>query len=137
MSDHEIKNTIQPWIVSLGISIFCCALFFAFMSNYVGMINASLKEIDERLASIEARAVAASSAAPSPNPVQVIAAPPVPQPAGEPSVLEPSAQAPVPSGNIGIVPAPSPVPAPEAATPVLPSVPANVAPINADAPGSR
>ena len=104
MSD-EIKKTIQPWIVSLSISVFCCAIFFAMMSNYVGKLNATLDKIDGRLAAIEARA-----ALPAPVPLTI-------QPPIMPSVQIPSVQ-------------PSAAPVPEAVAPVLPSVPPSAAPIN-------
>ncbi len=112
MSD-EIKKTIQPWIVSLSISVFCCAIFFAMMSNYVGKLNATLDKIDGRLAAIEARAAA-------PAPLHLTVQPPI-----MPSVQIPSVDS--QSSGSGV---PSAAPAPESVAPVLPSVPPSAAPIN-------
>ncbi|MBY0428529.1 MAG: hypothetical protein K2Q32_04845, partial [Alphaproteobacteria bacterium] len=82
MSEHvtEIKKSIQPWIVSLGISVFCCALFFAIMSNYVGKLNETLDKIDARLADIEARTAELRTDPAMPHPVagQPSANPPMP-----------------------------------------------------------
>jgi hypothetical protein len=121
-NNNEEKNSIHPWIVSLGISVFCCALFFAFMSSYVGAINQSLTQIDERLASIEARGTSpVNSYEPVPSP-----APAVQQPVQAPTIETPSVNAPTSLDNAPVV-----VPAPEAATPELPSVPPSAAPITA------
>lgn len=128
---NELKNTIQPWIVSLGISVFCCALFFAFMSSYVGSINKSLSQIDERLANMEARALAAASA-PAPVPavavpvvVPAVPAPPVDAPSGVTGSGVPSAApAPTPASVPTTEGGPTPLaPQPEATSPVLPAVP--------------
>lgn len=109
MSDNnEIKNTIQPWIVSLGISIFCCALFFAFMSSYVGAINKSLAQINDRLASMEARAVATTSAPAPAAPTVVTPAPVAPASTVDaPSGVTGSA---APSATPTAVPAAAPIP---------------------------
>lgn len=134
MPDHttEIKKTIQPWIVSLGISVFCCALFFAVMSNVVGKLNATLDKIDARLATIESQtAVAASAPVPVVSPINVMTPQPVP-PSVMPDVQVPSVNAPPSSesGSAGSVP--SAAPAPEAIAPVLPSVPPSAAPITTE-----
>jgi hypothetical protein len=132
MSDNnEIKNSIHPWIVSLGISVFCCALFFAFMSSYVGSINQSLTQIDERLANIEARGMSPINAYEQPVAQQPVPQSTVEQPTQAPTIETPSVNAPTsPSYGSGAVPTPS-VPEPESATPELPSVPSGAAPIPA------
>jgi hypothetical protein len=53
------NNTLQTWIVSLAVSIFCCALFFVFASTYINTLNVTLSKIDERLADIEKNQVTA------------------------------------------------------------------------------
>ncbi len=135
---NEIKNSIQPWIVSLGISVFCCALFFAFMSSYVGSINKSLSQIDERLAGMEARALAAASA-PTPAPtvavpvvVPAVQAPPIDSPA---SVVGSGAPTPTPTPTPVPEGSPTPLTPPaEAVAPVLPSVSPAAAPVPAGEP---
>ncbi len=138
MSEHEveIKKTVQPWIVSLGISVLCCALFFAIMSNYVTKLNEALDKIDNRLALMEARASALASApapSPSPAPLTVGTTPAMP-PVQLPTVDAPGVQSGAVSGSSGSgqptpVTAPVTVQVPEAVAPVLPSVPTKAAPI--------
>ena len=137
MSDNvtEAKNRVQPWIASLGISVFCCAVFFVVMSNYVAQLSKTLDKIDMRLAAIEARPLAS---APAVAPINVV----IPQPAtisptttsNTPSVEAPTFAAPSYSGSgtPDAVPSAAPAPdaAPEAIAPIMPSVPNAVAPLN-------
>lgn len=127
MSEHstEVKNSIQSWIVSLGISVFCCALFFALMSNYVNKLDATLNKIDDRLAALE---VLASAPKPEPMPMPLTVQPTP----GMPSVQIPTVDAPSPAGSTETMP--SAVPMPEAIAPVMPSVPPSAVPINIDEP---
>lgn len=135
MSDNvDNKNgMIHTWVISLAISVFCCALFFAFLSTYVGSISQSLTRIDERLANIEAQRLVAP-----PVPAAAPAAAPGQPPLGPfPTVIPPAAPAPAPVPEAAApaptpasVPAAAPAPVPEAATPNLPPVPAEVAPVS-------
>lgn len=135
MSDNENKgNMTQTWVISLAISVFCCALFFAFLSTYVNAISQTLTKIDERLANIEAQRVGAPAVVPTPSAGQQpplgpfpTVIPPAPS-AGEaaPSVAPAPVEAVV---SPEAPPAPPVPPALEAATPNLPSVPAAAAPV--------
>lgn len=119
----EIKKTVQPWIVSLGISVFCCAVFFFIMSKVVANLNETLDRIENRLIAIETRPPV-TVPVPVPAPLVVQPAP------GMPSVQIPTVDAPV-SGSGSSANVPSAAPAPEAVAPVLPSVPPSAAPIEA------
>ncbi|NDE90064.1 MAG: hypothetical protein EB059_02835 [Alphaproteobacteria bacterium] len=139
MSDcsNEQKNNTQLWIASLGVSIFCCALFFIFMLNYISTINTTLVQIDERLASIEARQLKAhlpiaQPAAPVALPVPVAA--PIPAPVSEDIANPATGVVDSPVVTAPSVEAPTAAPMPEAVSPVVPSAPAAAAPIDATAP---
>lgn len=109
MSDANEKNgSTQMWMVSLAISVFCCALFFAFLSMYVNDVSKTLASIDERLANIENKTGLANLVAPPSTPVAIPAPPAAEiQPVGSPVPIE----APVPAETPAAAPATPDVPA--------------------------
>ncbi len=107
------KDMMQMWLVSLAISVFCCALFFAFLSMYVADISGMLMRIDERLANIEQRA---NMVANMPPPILVH---PVQAPLTPPAAIPPSP----PAGETSEATPPSPPP-PGATPSTAPETPA-------------
>jgi hypothetical protein len=114
---------VQMWLVSLGISIFCCAIFSALIAFYIGDLSKTLLSIDVRLASLETRpaplpptAMAPPVAPPAPAaPIDVPPAAPAPVPEA-PSVTPPGAPAAdIPSAAPSGEPAPAPTAEPGAA----------------------
>lgn len=117
----EGKNgATQMWMVSLAISVFCCALFFAFLSMYVSDVSKTLASIDERLAGIEQK-VNAAGLVPPPAPAVNI-----------PTQLPPAAIQPIaPPAPLPEVEVPGTEPAPAA---VEGAAPSGTPPVSVDQP---
>ncbi len=122
------KNMItQMWLISLAISVLCCALFLMLTSFYVTDINKNLAMIDMRLSSIESHTVVAPVAvapvAPAPAPV---ANAPAPESAAPVDTVEPAANI-----KVDVPSLPAGTEAPAAAAPVeAPAPPAETAPVS-------
>lgn len=137
---HDTKkqfSIFQMWVVSLAVSVLCCAIFSAMISYYVTEIKRSMRSIDDRLARMERNSIAANllqqpiiapikvqpvapptpvepPPAPSaPNAAEPISATPTQQPPA-PEPVAPPAVAPPPAGTVP-VPVPVPVPTPNPA----------------------
>jgi hypothetical protein len=107
---------VQMWLVSLGIAVFCCAIFSALIAFYVGDLGKTLLSIDTRLANLEIKPPVATPLATMPMPVPV----PAPSsaldaPTAAPTVTTPVVVTPAPE----IVPPSAPAPVPEATAPVV------------------
>jgi len=111
---------IHMWLISLAISVLCCALFSMMTSFYVKDLNRNLAEINSRLAGIEARTLVI--------PQSPVATTPAPQPEPAPAVEPVSG---IPEQGIEL-----PVGAPASATPTTQPDGASVPPAAepADAP---
>ena len=112
--DQRRGVAMQMWIVSLCISVFCCAIFSALVAFYVGGLGKTLNAIDSRLANLEVHGTMPA------NPV-VAPRPPVPAVAVRP--IDAPGVAPIPPGGIPVTP-PN-VPGPHGLIPPG-AVPANI-----------
>jgi hypothetical protein len=110
----------QMWIVSLGISVFCCAIFSALIAFYVSDLGKTLNTIDSRLANLEVRGSMMAPVVAPRQPPAVIdvpsAAPVVPETPPAPLPVETPSAAPAPVPEAPPAP-PAPPSAPEAGAP--------------------
>ncbi len=98
--DGRVSNMVMMWIVSLGISVFCCTVFSALVAFYVSDIGKTLIAINERLGRLEGRSMVMMTPVIPPRPAA---------PARRmPSIVAPPAAAPA------VAPEPVPVPVPGA-----------------------
>ncbi len=112
--DERRGVVVQMWLVSLGIAVFCCAIFSALVASYVGHLSETLNSIDTRLANMETR--------PTPPLGAMVAPPPAAAPVVAPVVDTPAAPTPAPSPAAETAPAPVPeMAAPTVAPPGSPA----------------
>lgn len=105
---NEETKKLNQWVVSLAITVVCCALFFLFFAGYFLRTQEKLIEMQVRSEMLEARMNTLENGLMMLG--QRVAVPPPPMPVGVAPAPAPAVQAAPPAQ-----PAPAPVPPPAAA----------------------